>query len=103
MPKQSHYNQTPASITEAHKLEGLYMQRAFLDKLVQNNKLDAHYNLYFHELVKRYVHPIYYFVQVYLRMLFACTNLVQNNKLDAHIASQVRENINYNEIVWASK
>ena len=29
--------------------------------------------------------------------------LVQNNKLDAHIASQVRENINYNEIVWASK
>lgn len=58
---QNKNNQTPASITEAHKLEGLYMQRAFLDKLVQNNKLDA------------------------------------------HIASQVRENINYNEIVWASK
>lgn len=58
---QTKNNQTPASITEAHKLEGLYMQRAFLDKLVQNNKLDA------------------------------------------HIASQVRENINYNEIVWASK
>ncbi|WP_204181807.1 sodium:proton antiporter [Staphylococcus sp. GDY8P152P] len=58
---QNKNNQTPASITEAHKLEGLYMQRAFLDKLVQNNKLDA------------------------------------------HISSQVRENINYNEIVWASK
>lgn len=58
---QNKNNQTPSSITEAHKLEGLYMQRAFLDKLVQNNKLDA------------------------------------------HIASQVRENINYNEIVWASK
>lgn len=58
---QNKNNQTPASITEAYKLEGLYMQRAFLDKLVQNNKLDA------------------------------------------HIASQVRENINYKEIVWASK
>ena len=58
---QNKNNQTPASITEAHKLEGLYMQRAFLDKLVQNNKLDA------------------------------------------HIASQVRENMNYKEFVWASK
>ncbi|NWK84221.1 sodium:proton antiporter [Staphylococcus sp. GSSP0090] len=58
---QNKHNQTPASITEEHKLEGLYMQRAFLDKLVQNNKLDT------------------------------------------HVAAQVRENINYNEIVWASK
>ncbi|PHK49575.1 cation:proton antiporter [Staphylococcus edaphicus] len=58
---QNKNNQTPASITEEHKLEGLYMQRAFLDKLVQKNKVDK------------------------------------------QVAAQVRENINYNEIIWASK
>ncbi|MBO3065484.1 sodium:proton antiporter [Staphylococcus shinii] len=54
-------NETPVTTNEAHKLEGLYLQRAYLDELIQNKQLDA------------------------------------------HVAAQVREHINYNEIILTSK
>ena len=54
-------NETPDTITEAHKLEGLYIQRTYLDELIQNEQIDA------------------------------------------HVAAQVREHINYNEIILTSK
>lgn len=54
-------NETPDTITEAHKLEGLYIQRTYLDELIQNKQIDA------------------------------------------HVAAQVREHINYNEIILTSR
>lgn len=54
-------NETPDTITEAHKLEGLYAERTYLDELIQNKQIDE------------------------------------------HVAAQVREHINYNEIILTSK